>query len=236
MPRPALLCAITVTAAFGILSMHDAHAQGEAAARPCRASFDETTSGGDVMTQRGEIRFDRSMPQTDGSFIMFGSGTSTVTYTAVGSCRVVGGSPFTAQMMGILVSDDGAFVEIDITPVDAEFPLTFQCGRGTAETNAGIDGLPTVRLPLRHGASARYSEGGPRGGSISGTVTLELCGADGALLGPAANEPAAQPPAAEPVRPQDTAGEPGAGGVECLPDVRRKNPFDCSEEPRRRRR
>jgi hypothetical protein len=40
-----------------------------------------------------------------------------------------------------------------------------------------------VAVALRHGASVRYSEGGPRGGSISGTVMLELCGADGVSLG-----------------------------------------------------
>src|SRR5262245_19077833 len=192
-PR-CLLSTVTLAAATAVLPVSGAHAQGEAAAlRPCRASFDETTTGGDVMTQHGEIRFDRSLPQADGSFIMFGSGTSTVTYTAVGSCAVVRGSPFTAKMMATLVSDDGAFVEIDITPVDAEFPITFQCGRGTAETNAGVDGLPTVRLPLRHGASARYSEGGARRGGISGTVTLELCSADGTSPEPAADDSAASP-------------------------------------------
>jgi hypothetical protein len=213
-----------------------AHAQGAAGAlRPCRASFDEATTGGDVLTQRGEIRFDRSLPQADGSLIMFGTGTSTVTYTAVGACRVVSGSPFTAKMTATLVSDDGVFAEIDITPVDAEFPITFQCGRGTAETSAGVDGLPTVRLPLRHGASARYSEGGRRGSGIYGTVTLELCGADGQPPEPTADE-AAVPPAAGVEKLGDAEEAPGAGAFACIPDARRKNPFDCTEQPRRRRR
>ncbi|HEX5046146.1 MAG TPA: hypothetical protein VFX89_03415 [Gammaproteobacteria bacterium] len=163
MRRSALLCAITVTAALGVLSTHAAQAQAEAAAvRPCRASFDETTSGGDVMTQRGEIRFDRSMPQSDGSFIMSGSGTSTVNYTAVGSCQVLSGSPFTAQMMGILVSDDGAFVEIDITPVDAEpdhVPVRPRHGRDQCRHRRPAHGTVAVAArrerPLHRGRAPR---------------------------------------------------------------------------------
>jgi hypothetical protein len=244
-----------------LLASHLAHAQGDAGAlHPCRVLFDETTTGGDVITQRGEIRFDRSMPQRDGSLIMSGSGTATVTYRA-DNCAVIRGSPFTARMSAWLVSDDGANVEVDITPVDEEFPITFQCGRGTAETNVFVDGIPTVRLPLRHGASARFAEGGARGGGISGTVTLELCTADGTPPEPPANESAGAPPGAAggagasgaggaqggaaggaaASAPDDASaddasaddGDAATGGVECG-KRRRSDPFAC-EEPERRR-
>jgi hypothetical protein len=212
-------------AAVVLLASSPVHAQGDAGTlRPCRVLFDETTSGGDVITQRGEIRFDRSMPQRDGSLIMSGSGTATVTYQA-DNCAVIRGSPFTARMSAWLVSGDGANVEVDITPDDEEFPITFQCGRGTAETSVFVDGIPTVRLPMRHGATARFSEGGARGGGISGTVTLELCRADGTPPEPTANESTGPPPGAAGgavvIVPEDASSNADASATEEEPERRR---------------
>jgi hypothetical protein len=145
----------------------------------CRVRFEEQTWGGDTLTTRGVIELTNAAPQADGSVYYMGRGEAEIIHTAAGACTTVSGARVTAQLMGIVSSEDRRTAEVDITPMgDADFPTTVQCGPDTFESNVGVSVPPSVTLPFRDGASVEY-EDETRSmfaqGGVRGTVSLEFC-------------------------------------------------------------
>jgi hypothetical protein len=145
---------------------------------PCRIVWDGQTSGGDTQTAHGQLQLTRSVPQADGSFIMFGSGQATVTYHSGAGFTITSGSPFIAKLDVTLNSKDGrtAEINIDLAADETDHEIVEDPGRMTFSTEAEMP--PTVTMPLQDGASVPYSEShgtGIRHHAKSGTVTLHYC-------------------------------------------------------------
>lgn len=144
----------------------------------CRVRFEDRTWGGDTLTTRGVIELTNAAPQADGSIYYMGRGRAEIVHAAAGACTTVGGARISAQLMGIVSSDDGRTAEVDITPVEEDFPTTVQCGPHRFESNVGVSVPPSVTLPLQDGASVSYQSESrsafARGGE-RGTVRLEFC-------------------------------------------------------------
>lgn len=145
---------------------------------PCSIVWDGQTGGGDTQTAHGEMQLTRSVPQADGSFIMFGTGQATVTYHSGAGLTITSGSPFVTKLEVILNSEDGrtAKISIDIAADEPDHEIVANPGEFTFTTDAEMP--PSVTVPLQDGASVPYSEShgaGIRLHTKSGTVTLHYC-------------------------------------------------------------
>jgi hypothetical protein len=144
----------------------------------CRIVWDGETSGGDTQTAHAELVFTRSVPQPDGSFIMFGSGEATVTYHSGAGLTITSGSPFTAKLDVILTSNDGRTAEVSIGDAPDETGHEIVANPGGFTFTADAEMPPKVTVPLLDGASVPYSEShgtGMRHHGESGTITLHYC-------------------------------------------------------------
>ncbi len=146
---------------------------------PCRIVWDQTTSGGDWQTAHADLKLTRSAPQADGSFVMFGGGTATVTYhSGLAGARVTSGSPFDAKLDLTLSSEDGktAVVDIGLAADEADHEVVVNPGGFTYSVEATMP--PSDTIPLKDGVTTSYSvfhgSGAHRAGR-TGTLTLHYC-------------------------------------------------------------
>jgi len=124
------------------------------------------------------MQIERSLPQEDGSLIMFGSGEATVTYHSGAGLRVTSGSPFTAKLDVNLMSKDGRTAEINIDNAADEPDHEISMEPGGFKFSVQMDTPPTVTVNLQDGASVPYSEthgSGKHQAGTTGTVTLHYC-------------------------------------------------------------
>jgi len=158
---------------------------------PCRVSWEDTTSGGDSFTVRGEATLTQIAPQGGGSFVAIGNGEATVTFHPADNCQVQNGDTFTAPYMVTIESEDGRTAQVDISSTGDSHEFKLLCpglikGRGVskrAEMSSDYEapGLPTVTVQLHEGAQSfsDLQNGGRRSGGKpvgdTGTVTLHYC-------------------------------------------------------------
>jgi hypothetical protein len=170
---------VAAVAGAVLLATVTAGVQAQTSSRPCRIAFEETTQGGDVLVTRGEVKLGPAMRQTDGSFVIMGSGEATVAYrSGTAGCATAAGSPFTARFNAYLVGE-GDSVTVDLAPMTFESDwITVHCPWGDSRNRAGVSAPPSVTLEMRDGASEdySYSEGsGIHRGGASGRVTMHYC-------------------------------------------------------------
>ena len=102
--RRAVLLAASL-AALGAASV----AQAQSAARPCRITFDDQSWGPvDPWTTHGDITLGPLMRQSDGSFVIMGRGTLTVTFETNlrDGCTIVSGAEKTHQAQAVVSGRD----------------------------------------------------------------------------------------------------------------------------------
>jgi hypothetical protein len=188
----AVAAAAPIVMAAWLLTPEGAQSQAAASsAIPCRVSWEDTTSGGDSFTVRGDAMLTQTAPQGNGSFVAIGNGEATVTFHPANSCEVTNGDTFTAPYMVTIESDDGRTAKVDISSTGESHEFKLLCpglirGRGVskrAEMSSDYDApdLPTVTVQLHEGATSfsdlqnggRRAAGRPVGDT--GTVTLHYC-------------------------------------------------------------
>ena len=188
----ALAAAAPISIAAWLLTPEGAQSQAAPQSGiPCRVSWEDTTSGGDSFTVRGDAMLTRIAPQGNGSFVAYGNGEATVTFHPADNCQVQNGDTFTAPYMVTMQSDDGRTAQVDISTTGEAHEFTLLCpglirGRGVskrAEMSTSYDApeLPTVTVQLHEGTTSfsDLHDGGRRSGGKpvgdTGTVTLHYC-------------------------------------------------------------
>ena len=161
-----------------------ASAQAQLPERPCRIVFDDESWGPvDPWKTHGDIRLGPRMMQGDGSFMMMGQGTVTVTYerNLRDGCTITAGAEKTHPAQVMVSSEDGRTGEVDVIVMNDSHEITYTCrgaaGQGSIDKHVIVP--PTVTIQMLHGATAGYEDADPgnRTGN-KGVMKIEYCRAD----------------------------------------------------------